>query len=169
MGLEDYQFMPGQKLIFSFILAIGVHLFVFIKWNSQKSSSPQYQVQLKFSKSSLAPSNPLYKAGEKNSTSPILNNSDPGVFQKAKPLSDISPEYPHLSRVYKEEGTVIIQVEIDQFGKVIEAKIIKSSGHTRLDQSGLSALNKSQFLPAQKNQISTASIEIIELKFQLSN
>ena len=47
------------------------------------------------------------------------------------------PEYPTMSRRLGEEGQVILLLTVDQNGRVIAAKVDKSSGFERLDEAAL--------------------------------
>jgi protein TonB len=57
------------------------------------------------------------------------------------------PEYPVLSRRKEEQGTVLLQFLIGVDGQVLESKILKSSGFTRLDDAARMALAQCQFQP----------------------
>ncbi|MGO8919359.1 MAG: energy transducer TonB [Stellaceae bacterium] len=58
------------------------------------------------------------------------------------------PEYPPTSRRLGEQGSVILQVLIDVDGKVIDRKLLQSSGYDRLDQAALDGVKSNyRFLP----------------------
>lgn len=58
------------------------------------------------------------------------------------------PDYPSLSRRLGEQGTAVIQILVDVDGRVIDAKLLQSSGHDRLDQAALAGVrNTYRFLP----------------------
>lgn len=71
-------------------------------------------------------------------TTPIILSSDLAV---ACPQRS-PPEYPSISRRLKEQGHVVLQVEIDETGRVAFAKIKESSGFRRLDEAGLEAVKQ---------------------------
>jgi len=50
------------------------------------------------------------------------------------------PAYPLLSRRLKEEGRVLVRVELDEQGRVSAARIEKPSGSQRLDEAALAAV-----------------------------
>lgn len=60
---------------------------------------------------------------------PILNNRNI--------INYIPPVYPQASLLLKEQGTVSVMLLINKKGKIIESKLDKSSGHTRLDNAVL--------------------------------
>ena len=47
------------------------------------------------------------------------------------------PEYPPVSRRLGEQGTVVLEVLVDPSGRVIDVKVVQSSGFPRLDQAAL--------------------------------
>ena len=77
------------------------------------------------------------------------------IFQKGSDEIDISEilsyltdkiealkQYPYLARRKSIEGKVMLFVEIDRLGNLINTKIIKSSGYEILDQSALMLIKK---------------------------
>jgi len=61
------------------------------------------------------------------------------------------PSYPAASRRLEESGTVVLQFLIDTDGRVVDRKVERSSGFTRLDDAALTALSKCLFKPATTN------------------
>ncbi len=61
------------------------------------------------------------------------------------------PAYPALSRRLGEEGKLMLQVELDKTGRVSKAKVIESSGYSRLDNAALSAVKTWRCRPATRN------------------
>jgi len=61
--------------------------------------------------------------------------TEPPRSNPRRPVSQ--PEYPPTSKRLGEAGTVIMLLTVDESGRVIEAKIDKSSGFDRLDQAAL--------------------------------
>ena len=58
------------------------------------------------------------------------------------------PEYPPTSRRLGEQGSVVLQVLVDVDGKVIDSKLLQSSGYDRLDQAALAGVKSNyRFLP----------------------
>jgi len=62
---------------------------------------------------------------------------------------DIS--YPYISRKRGEEGDVWAEALIGSDGRLIDVKIVKSSGYQRLDRAVLEGLKKSRIKPALEN------------------
>ena len=57
------------------------------------------------------------------------------------------PEYPRKSLRAEEQGTVVLQFLIGVDGKVVEAKVDKSSGFRDLDRAAVAGLSLCRFKP----------------------
>jgi protein TonB len=77
--------------------------------------------------------------------------------------------YPAMSVRLGESGIVTVSVEVSATGQATGAKIIRSSGFSRLDQAALEVLSKAPFAPATKNGESIQSRKEITVNFQLNN
>jgi len=86
---------------------------------------------------------------------------------EAKPLQSLEPDYPELSRRKNEEGLCIVFVVISDKGEVLDAKIEKSSGFIRLDQSALEQVKRTRFLPAKQKNENVLSKKKIIFNFEL--
>ncbi len=88
--------------------------------------------------------------------------SQSGVLEKveAKLLSTLKPVYPLVSRIKREEGSVEINLKVNQEGKAFDIFVAKSSGHLRLDQAALNAVKEATF--------SNESKEIANLNLNLN-
>jgi TonB family protein len=61
-----------------------------------------------------------------------------------------APNYPGAALRNHLEGTVTIEIRVDESGKVTDANIQKSSGHTPLDEAALEAVKRNwKFPPGQ--------------------
>jgi len=59
------------------------------------------------------------------------------------------PEYPPVSRRLGEQGSVILQVLVSVGGRVLDAKVVQSSGSERLDQAAVAGVKEDyRFTPA---------------------
>ncbi|NUG24061.1 energy transducer TonB, partial [Acinetobacter lactucae] len=63
------------------------------------------------------------------------------------------PDYPREAEMSGEQGTVRIRVLVDTNGKVIEAKVKKSSGSRILDKAATKAYSLCTFKPAMKDGV----------------
>lgn len=69
---------------------------------------------------------------------------------KPKPVYSAVPLYPELPLKAGIEGTTVVKMLVDIDGRVIEVKILKSSGNQMLDQAAIAAAMKSTFTPAKQ-------------------
>ncbi len=73
---------------------------------------------------------------------------DKGIITEAFPTEGIRATYPRISQRRKEEGTVILSIEVRSNGTAGEVKIVKSSGHRRLDTAALKAAKQTHYTAA---------------------
>jgi TonB family protein len=102
--------------------------------------------------------NSMPTAIEENSNTNSNTPSDsPGSLTPGKPISGgvlngkaISlpkPAYPPAAKAVKASGTVVVQVEIDEQGKVVSAKAV--SGHPLLRSASEAAAREARFTPTK--------------------
>ena len=82
-------------------------------------------------------------------------------------LEPPAPEYPRLSRRNAESGKVLLRVFIDTAGLPRNVQVSTSSGHVRLDDSAVSAVQKARFKPYTENGLPTAGWTIVPIYFEL--
>lgn len=75
------------------------------------------------------------------------------------------PEYPREALMNEEQGTVRIRVLVDTSGKVIDAKVKKSSGSKILDKAATKAYSLCTFKPAMKDGVPLQDWYEIEYPF----
>ena len=69
---------------------------------------------------------------------------------RASYLRNAQPEYPYLSRRYREEGQVVLRVLVTAQGTAGRVELKSSSGHVALDTSALVAVRRWRFVPAKQ-------------------
>ena len=62
-----------------------------------------------------------------------------------------APDYPTLSRRLGEEGKLMLQVELDESGRISNTRIVNSSGYSRLDNAALAAVKSWRCKPAVRD------------------
>jgi protein TonB len=65
-------------------------------------------------------------------------------------LQNPNPPYPAVSRRLGEQGKVVLHVVIGIDGLAQSAKIVKSSGFERLDQSALETVMRWRYIPGKR-------------------
>ena len=77
------------------------------------------------------------------------------------------PEYPRTAREAGWEGTVVLWVEVLPDGATGTVRLHKSSGHTMLDESALSAVQSWRFVPAMDGNFPVRSVVQLPVRFDL--
>ena len=80
---------------------------------------------------------------------PILFNSD--ATNPRPGASFVTPAYPATSQALREEGDVTVEMCVAESGAVEHARLVRSSGHQRLDDVTVSNLRASRFEPATRD------------------
>lgn len=76
------------------------------------------------------------------------------------------PEYPRRARRLHLEGRVLIRLELDRRGNLLEARIEKSAGKS-LDRAALTAVRRARFAPARRNHLPVSCVALLPIDFQL--
>jgi len=75
------------------------------------------------------------------------------------------PVYPRASERRREQGRVVVRVLISTQGTVLEAKVQRSSGYERLDESALKAVRTARFKPYTENGVAYRAMADIPFDF----
>lgn len=78
-----------------------------------------------------------------------------------------SPVYPQASLRRGETGRVVVRVLISPQGTVANVSVRTSSGHSRLDESALSAVRQARFKPYTENGVAYSAMADIPFDFVL--
>jgi len=94
----------------------------------------------------------------------------PPVLQEATPEYDKNPvpEYPRRARQLGFEGTVVLNVRINQKGGVEDVKIVVSSGYSLLDQSALRSVKAWLFKPGRRGDQPVAAWVQVPVRYTLA-
>lgn len=77
------------------------------------------------------------------------------------------PTYPAISRRMGEEGKLVLRVELDERGRIDDAKVINSSGYERLDTAALTAVKDWQCNPSLRNGQPVRAVALQPFNFVL--
>src|SRR5215471_11120280 len=130
-----------------------------------KSSSRAPQVLAKGNQSPLAEktSAPAAPAGEVYGTSPYASLSSSEI-RPALPVYGPSPTISLSELPDHKPGNVIVEIAIDEQGKVVQTRILQSLGPD-IDQRVLRALTEWRFTPATRNGRAIASLQDVYFPF----
>lgn len=78
-----------------------------------------------------------------------------------------NPVYPRLSQRRGEQGRVVLRVLISPEGRVAHVKVQKSSGHERLDDAAVLAMQSARFRPYTENGVAYKALVDIPFDFVL--
>lgn len=78
-----------------------------------------------------------------------------------------APTYPAISRRMGEEGKLILRVELDESGRIENARVVDSSGYDRLDNAALEAVKSWQCKPAMRNGEPVRAVALQPFNFVL--
>ena len=107
------------------------------------------------------------------------------VVEKTRPSPPVSPpvvtrlqpqpirqacapaRYPRLARRRGWEGTVVLEVRVDEEGRVVDVRIRKGSGHSVLDKAALTAVRSWRFTPGRTGTSPCAGTTTVTVTFEL--
>ena len=82
-------------------------------------------------------------------------------------LNNPPPVYPVLSRRKREQGKVLLRVQVSAQGAAERVAIQTSSGHVRLDSAALEAVKRWRFVPARRGGEAVAASVVVPIVFRL--
>ncbi len=85
------------------------------------------------------------------------------------PLSPIRPKYPEIAQEAGIEGTVVVQVFVDEKGRVKDTVILKGIPNTGLDEAATEAIRKVRFRPAKQRERAVGVWISIPVNFRLKS
>ena len=86
-------------------------------------------------------------------------------IQAPRKTVDVAPRYPTLARDSRVEGTVILDVIIDEHGIVTSTRVLKSVAF--LDQAAIDAVRQWKFTPARLNGEAIPIVMTVTVTFRL--
>ena len=89
---------------------------------------------------------------------------------EARPIYRINPppEYPMIARKRGYQGNVVLEVLIDKRGKVLDLRIFSSSGHSILDKTAISSVEKWLFEPGMRGDDKIEMWVRVPIRFKLN-
>jgi protein TonB len=84
-----------------------------------------------------------------------------------RPTQPVQPQYPEEARLKGQQGSVVLQLRIDQFGVVHDIEVVESTPPGVFDQACLDAFGAARFLPAQRDGRPVRALVKIRVTFEL--
>jgi len=78
-----------------------------------------------------------------------------------------APTYPAISRRMGEEGKLVLRVELDEDGRIDDARVIDSSGYDRLDKAALEAVRSWRCRPSMRDGQPVRAVALQPFNFVL--
>ena len=85
------------------------------------------------------------------------------------PLKPICPRYPEIAQEAGIEGTVVVQVFVDEKGRGKDTVILKGIPNTGLDEAATEAIRKVRFRPAKQRERAVGVSISIHVTFRLKS
>jgi protein TonB len=95
--------------------------------------------------------------------------AEPPRSREAALLTEPRPKYPPEAYRAREEGTVIVQADIDASGNASEVKVVRHSGSRILDRAALDEVRKWKFSPAIEDGRAVASSVQVPVDYKLAD
>jgi TonB family protein len=111
------------------------------------------------------------KKEETKEIEPEPSQGSSGAEVESKPdyLKNPAPVYPKGSLRLRQEGLVVLAVQVSRQGHPIQIEIKKSSGYPLLDQAALKALKAWVFMPARIGSLQITSLVEVPIWFKLEH
>jgi periplasmic protein TonB len=95
-------------------------------------------------------------------SSPLRAGDDVAIPAK---LVDVAPRYPPLARRARMEGVVTIDATIDELGRVVDARVLRSV--TAFDAAAIDAVRQWRYAPATQNGLPVRVMLTVTVAFTL--
>lgn len=94
--------------------------------------------------------------------------TEQGVLQDAEVVSGNKPDYPRRAILRNLQGRVLVKMTVMGSGKTKEAAIVKSSGHSILDNEVLNFISRELFIPALRGHEKITTEQLFSFRFELN-
>ncbi len=170
----------------SFIASLSVHVILFFIGGAIFIKTAQYNVQNVPQSTTvelvealqpppvienMAPPKPIEKPAQvkKQEIVKIQRVFSQVIKVQANPdyFQNPPPEYPELAKQMRQEGLVLLAVDVDREGTPIKVEIKQSSGYRLLDQAAVRAVSHWKFQPGRMGDIPVESTVTVPIRFRL--
>lgn len=84
-------------------------------------------------------------------------------------LKNQPPKYPASARRHKQQGTVLLEIQVSTEGSPKAIRVEKSSGFDVLDDAALVAVKQWQFMPARRGSRAVEASVIVPIIFKINS
>lgn len=84
-------------------------------------------------------------------------------------LNNPAPAYPTLSKRLREQGKVLLRVQVSAEGRAGRVQLSRSSGYERLDAAAIAAVEQWRFVPARQGDDAVAAWVLVPIDFELQS
>ena len=111
----------------------------------------------------------IFEEGASQETGEIASGTPGQVIRKARPIyrENPTPEYPMVARRRGYEGTVVLEVLVDQKGRAGELRVLTSSGYSILDKAAMRSVKDWLFEPGMTGDEKVEMWVRIPIRFEL--
>ncbi len=89
------------------------------------------------------------------------------VFDEApRVILQVAPKYPEMARQSELEGVVMVQIGVNEFGDVVEARVLQ--GVQGLNQAAIDAVMQWKFTPGKQRDVPVPVRIVIPIRFTLT-
>jgi protein TonB len=172
-----------QDIVIAWIAALLIHLLFFSLSGKIFIKSPQFAIAPSREIEINLIDEPREMTQVQKEAKPVIKTARRIAPKIAKPAAKLSvqvkakakldyiqnppPPYPELARQMRQEGIVMLSVDVDRTGKPVRVEIIQSSGYHLLDQAALKAVSHWKFQPESMGNVSIESTVTIPIRFRL--
>ncbi len=164
-----------------FIVALSIHVALFFIGGSIFLKTAQFGVQSESETTEVSlvdtveqppaeiieTTQPTQKKQEETVKTPEKINQSVKIEASPNYFQNPSPPYPELAKQMRQEGLVLLAVDVDREGRPIKVEIEQSSGYRMLDQSALTAVNHWKFQPGRIGDLAVESKVTVPVRFKL--
>jgi protein TonB len=90
-----------------------------------------------------------------------------GQVKAPTQLRKVNPVYPQIAMSARVQGVVILELTIDQFGRVVDAKILRSI--PLLDQAAIDAVRQWEYMPTLLNGVPVPVVMTATVQFSITS
>jgi protein TonB len=100
---------------------------------------------------------------------PAAQSGGGAVSAKPRYRSNPTPDYPIPSKRRREEGIVLLNVQVQIDGTPAAVSLNRSCGHPLLDRAAVDAVRRWTFEPARAAGVPVASLVVVPVRFSLAD